>query len=84
MNQIVTVTSRGQVVIPARLRQQIGLMLYHKVLMGLRGPQEISIKPIQQRSVMSVYQAVNPGRKSADPAVAIARARRQRAKNAAE
>ncbi len=77
--KILKVSDRGQLTIPYTVRSRTGIKKGQKVLITSKDDQVI-IKPLPDDDVMSLYGAVDPKDRSADPAKAISETRKIRSR----
>ncbi|EKE00483.1 MAG: hypothetical protein ACD_22C00009G0011 [uncultured bacterium] len=80
MTEYVNISKKGQVTIPFKLRDALGLELGGKVVVTKIG-QTLVMYPSVNRvdRVKKLYASVNPGNKSTDPETAINEAKKLKA-----
>jgi len=83
MPTLSTITNRGQITIPAKLRKQLSITSGAKVLISSTGS-TINIQALDNTTnVLDLYASVDPKRKSTSPKQALAQAKALKAQKTA-
>ena len=83
MGALVTVSDRGQVTIPAYLRNETNILAGKKLFIyKTEDNSGLLLQPVDEDDVMDLYASVDPNGESTDPQIAIDKAKVLKAKTA--
>lgn len=83
MIQIISLSDRGQLTIPAAIRRQLGYTPGDKALVRVEGD-NLLVRPVRTvKDVAKLFASINPRGKNTNPEIALERALKIRAKKRA-